>query len=76
MELNQVDEKRAIVFVNTKNKCDYVSKHLDNLGYRCTVLHGSKTQVCNGLARQLANPCVFVCGLISKSTRMNPASIG
>lgn len=46
LELNMVDEKRAIVFVNTKNKCDFVSKHLDNLGYRCTVLHGSKTQVC------------------------------
>ena len=45
MELDAVDEKRAIVFVNTKNKCDLVSRHLDNLGYRCTVLHGSKTQV-------------------------------
>ena len=44
-ELEQVDEKRVIIFVNTKNKCDYVSRHLDNLGYRCTVLHGSKTQV-------------------------------
>ncbi|KAK9802687.1 hypothetical protein WJX73_005873 [Symbiochloris irregularis] len=43
-ELNAVDEKRAIVFVNTKNKCDFVSRHLDTLGYRCTVLHGSKTQ--------------------------------
>ena len=44
-ELELVDEKRAIVFVNTKNKCDMVSRQLDALGHRCTVLHGSKTQV-------------------------------
>lgn len=43
-ELELVDEKRAIVFVNTKNKCDMVSRQLDTLGHRCTVLHGGKTQ--------------------------------
>ena len=58
MELNQVDEKRAIVFVNTKAKCDFVSKHLENLGYRCTVLHGSKTQVsASWSCRRSASPC-------------------
>ena len=51
-ELELVDEKRAIVFVNTKNKCDQVSRQLDTLGHRCTVLHGSKTQ-----ARLLFLPC-------------------
>lgn len=45
IELNQVSEKRSIVFVNTKKSCDIVSRRLDELGYACTVLHGSKTQV-------------------------------
>ena len=45
-ELELVDEKRAIVFVNTKHKCDIVSRQLDTLSYRCTVLHGGKTQAC------------------------------
>ena len=44
-ELELVNEKRAIVFVNTKRSCDIVSRHLDNLEYRCTILHGGKTQV-------------------------------
>ena len=43
-----VDEKRAIVFVNTKHKCDIVSRQLDTLSYRCTVLHGGKTQASAG----------------------------
>lgn len=44
-ELQLVNEKRAIVFVNTKKSCDIVSRHLDALEYACTVLHGGKTQV-------------------------------
>ena len=43
-ELEEVDEKRAIVFVNTKKKCDVVCKHLEGLDHRCTILHGGKTQ--------------------------------
>lgn len=43
-QLADVEEKRVIVFVNTKTHCDTVSRHLDHLGYRCTVLHGGKTQ--------------------------------
>ena len=39
-----VEDARVIVFVNTKTHCDTVSRHLDHLGYRCTVLHGGKTQ--------------------------------
>ena len=34
-ELNSVEEKRAIVFVNTKNQCDHVYNKLEPLGYRC-----------------------------------------
>ena len=44
-ELELVNERRAIVFVNTKKSCDTVSRHLDMLEYQCTVLHGGKTQV-------------------------------
>ena len=44
-QLNQAGEQRVIVFVNTKAHCDVVSRHCDHLGYRCTVLHGGKTQV-------------------------------
>ena len=44
--LLRVDEKRVIVFVNTKNHCDAVSRQLDQLGFNCTVLHGGKTQAC------------------------------
>ncbi len=33
-ELNQVDEKKAIVFVNTKRQCDNVYSLLENQGYR------------------------------------------
>lgn len=43
--LAQCGDKRVIVFVNTKTHCDVVSRHLDHLSYRCTVLHGGKTQV-------------------------------
>ena len=43
--LKRVDEKRVIVFVNTKNHCDSVSRQLEALKFNCTVLHGGKTQV-------------------------------
>lgn len=43
-ELAMVDERKAIVFVNTKRQCDYVYGQLEELGYRCTVLHGGKSQ--------------------------------
>ena len=43
--LARCGDKRVIVFVNTKTHCDVVSRHLDHLAYRCTVLHGGKTQV-------------------------------
>ncbi len=33
-ELEQVDEKRAIVFVNTKRQCDAVTRLLEDLGFR------------------------------------------
>ena len=46
-----VEDARVIVFVNTKTHCDTVSRHLDHLGYRCTVLHGGKTQA------RAAMPC-------------------
>ncbi|KXZ50152.1 hypothetical protein GPECTOR_17g788 [Gonium pectorale] len=43
-EMEQVDEKRVIVFVNTQRQCDNVHRHLEEMGYRCTILHGGKTQ--------------------------------
>lgn len=33
-ELERVDEKRVIVFVNTKRQCDAVTRHLEDLGFR------------------------------------------
>ena len=33
-ELDIVDEKRAIVFVNTKRQCDNVYAKLESVGYR------------------------------------------
>ncbi|RMZ56486.1 hypothetical protein APUTEX25_001333 [Auxenochlorella protothecoides] len=38
------DDQRIIVFVNTKRQCDAVARQLDGLDYRCTLLHGGKTQ--------------------------------
>lgn len=43
-EMEALNEKRAIVFVNTKNKCDVVYRRLEAMGFSCTVLHGGKTQ--------------------------------
>mmetsp|Transcript_27138 Transcript_27138/g.76568 ORF Transcript_27138/g.76568 Transcript_27138/m.76568 type:complete len:683 (+) Transcript_27138:506-2554(+) len=42
--LYQADEKRAIVFVNTRAHCDSVTRTLEQLGYQCAVLHGGKAQ--------------------------------
>ena len=43
-EMEALNEKRAIVFVNTKSKCDVVYRRLEGMGFSCTVLHGGKTQ--------------------------------
>ncbi|KAI8474201.1 MAG: pre-mRNA-splicing ATP-dependent RNA helicase [Monoraphidium minutum] len=43
-ELDMVDEKRAIVFVNTKRQCDNVFNQLEGMGFRCAVLHGGRSQ--------------------------------
>ncbi|RZC60456.1 hypothetical protein C5167_022208 [Papaver somniferum] len=42
--LNDLDEKTAIVFINTKKSADFLSKNLDKNGYRVTALHGGKSQ--------------------------------
>ncbi|RLN96968.1 hypothetical protein BBJ28_00000710 [Nothophytophthora sp. Chile5] len=39
-----VDGAKIIVFVNIKRECDSVAKFMSNEGFRCTVLHGGKTQ--------------------------------
>lgn len=39
-----MDEKKVIVFVNTKKQCDKVHSHLESVGYHCCVLHGGRTQ--------------------------------
>lgn len=43
-EMEQLDEKRVIVFVNTQRQCDNVHRHLEEMNYRCTILHGGKSQ--------------------------------
>ncbi|EFJ18460.1 hypothetical protein SELMODRAFT_165735 [Selaginella moellendorffii] len=42
--LNDLADKTAIVFVNTKKAADGLARQLDKLGYRVTTLHGGKTQ--------------------------------
>ncbi|KAJ7540411.1 hypothetical protein O6H91_10G013600 [Diphasiastrum complanatum] len=42
--LNDMGEKTAIIFVNTKKSADALSRQLDKVGYRVTTLHGGKTQ--------------------------------
>ncbi|CAM8954662.1 unnamed protein product [Rhodiola kirilowii] len=42
--LDELRDKTAIVFVNTKKTADGVSKGLDKSGYRVTTLHGGKSQ--------------------------------
>lgn len=39
-ELAQANERRAIVFVNTKTASERVTRHLEALNYRVAVLHG------------------------------------
>ncbi|KAE8905813.1 DEAD-box ATP-dependent RNA helicase 21 [Phytophthora fragariae] len=39
-----VDGAKIIVFVNIKKECDSVAKFISNEGFRCTILHGGKTQ--------------------------------
>ncbi|XP_058108165.1 DEAD-box ATP-dependent RNA helicase 21 isoform X2 [Magnolia sinica] len=42
--LNELGDKTAIVFINTKKSADSLAKSLDKAGYRVTTLHGGKTQ--------------------------------
>lgn len=42
--LNDLGDKTAIVFINTKKTADSLARHLDKVGYRVTTLHGGKTQ--------------------------------
>ncbi|KAI7724718.1 hypothetical protein M8C21_004595 [Ambrosia artemisiifolia] len=42
--LNDLVDKTAIVFINTKKAADHVSKTLEKEGYRVTTLHGGKSQ--------------------------------
>lgn len=42
--LNELEDKTAIVFINTKKTADSLSKALDKAGYRVTTLHGGKSQ--------------------------------
>ncbi|KAK6924673.1 Helicase, C-terminal [Dillenia turbinata] len=42
--LDDLGDKTAMVFINTKKSADTLSKNLDRLGYRVTTLHGGKSQ--------------------------------
>ncbi|KAK6775299.1 hypothetical protein RDI58_026300 [Solanum bulbocastanum] len=42
--LDELGDKIAIVFNNTKKQADTVAKNLDKAGYRVTILHGGKSQ--------------------------------
>uniref|UniRef100_A0A5B7A0F7 DEAD-box ATP-dependent RNA helicase 21 n=1 Tax=Davidia involucrata TaxID=16924 RepID=A0A5B7A0F7_DAVIN len=42
--LNELGDKTAIVFINTKKSADSLAKGLDKAGYRVTTLHGGKSQ--------------------------------
>ncbi|GAB2211634.1 hypothetical protein Droror1_Dr00024958 [Drosera rotundifolia] len=42
--LDDMGDKTAIVFVNTKKSADSLAKGLDKAGYRVTTLHGGKSQ--------------------------------
>ena len=42
--LDELRDKTAIVFANTKKNVDMVAKNLDKLGYHVTTLHGEKSQ--------------------------------
>jgi Helicase conserved C-terminal domain len=59
-ELEFVDGKKVIVFVNTKRQCDFVSTWMSNNNYSCTVLHGGKDQ--NQREASIAGPCLDLAG--------------
>ncbi|EOY05049.1 hypothetical protein QUC31_016961 [Theobroma cacao] len=42
--LDNLGDKTAIVFVNTKKNADTISKNLDKAGYKVTTLHGGRSQ--------------------------------
>ncbi|XP_058193398.1 DEAD-box ATP-dependent RNA helicase 21-like [Rhododendron vialii] len=42
--LDELGDKTAIVFINTKKNADGIAKALDKAGYRVTTLHGGKSQ--------------------------------
>lgn len=42
--LDELGDKTAIVFINTKKAVDTLAKNLDKNGYRVTTLHGGKSQ--------------------------------
>lgn len=42
--LDELGDKTAIVFINTKKAADTLAKNLDKNGYRVTTLHGGKSQ--------------------------------
>ncbi|MFQ6627942.1 hypothetical protein Gotur_007756, partial [Gossypium turneri] len=42
--LDELGDKTAIVFVNTKKNADTISKNLDKFGYKVTTLHGGRSQ--------------------------------
>ncbi|XVF25546.1 hypothetical protein REPUB_Repub13aG0221300 [Reevesia pubescens] len=42
--LNDLGDKTAIVFVNTRKNADTISKNLDKAGYKVTALHGGRSQ--------------------------------
>ncbi|KAM7260042.1 hypothetical protein ACFE04_015783 [Oxalis oulophora] len=42
--LDEMGDKTAIVFVNTRKTVDMVSRHLESAKYHVTTLHGGKTQ--------------------------------
>ncbi|KAJ0694273.1 putative RNA helicase [Helianthus annuus] len=43
--LDDLVDKTAIVFINTKKSADFVSKTLEKAGYRVTTLHDDKTAI-------------------------------
>ncbi|KAF5726618.1 DEAD-box ATP-dependent RNA helicase 21 [Tripterygium wilfordii] len=48
--LDDLADRTAMVFVNTKNNADTVAKNLDKNGYLVTTLHGGKSQEQRGVS--------------------------
>ncbi|OIT26477.1 dead-box atp-dependent rna helicase 21 [Nicotiana attenuata] len=42
--LDELGDRTAIVFINTKKQADFVAKNLDKTGYKVSTLHGGKSQ--------------------------------